>query len=105
MAAHPVATRRVLRAILKAADLCTAAPALVAERLVAGGFASRYDDAFAAISELPCRKWRENYSEDTVRFYSLRLQETGMIRSTPQTIIATGTDLRSLVELKRELKT
>ena len=105
VAAHPVATKRVLRAILKAADLCTAAPALVAERLVAGAFASRYDDAFAAISDLPYRRWREYDSEDAVRFYSLRLQEAGMIRSTPQTIIDSGTDWRSLAELKRELKT
>ena len=79
VAAHPVATKRVLRAILKAADLCTAAPALVAERLVAGEFASHYDDAFAAISELPYRKWRDYDSTDTVRFYALRLQEIGLI--------------------------
>jgi NitT/TauT family transport system substrate-binding protein len=42
--------------------------------------------------------------EDTVRFYALRLQEVGMIKSTPQTIIARGTDWRFLTELKRELK-
>jgi NitT/TauT family transport system substrate-binding protein len=53
VAAHPAATKRVLRAILKAADLCTAAPAMVAARLVAGGFTGRYDDAFASISEVP----------------------------------------------------
>jgi len=34
----------------------------------------------------------------------LRLQEVGMIKSTPQKIIAHGTDLRFLNELKRELK-
>ena len=105
VAAHPVATKRVLRAILKAADLCTAAPALVAERLVAGGFASHYDDAFAAISELPYRKWRDYDSTDSVRFYALRLKEVGLISSTPDRIIAEGTDWRFLNELKRELKT
>ena len=35
----------------------------------------------------------------------LRLQETGMIKSDPQTIIANGTDWRFLDEMKRELKT
>ena len=35
---HPVATKRVLRAILKAADLCATEPARVARRLVDGGF-------------------------------------------------------------------
>ena len=103
--AHPVATKRVLRAILKAADLCTAAPALVAERLVAGGFTSNYADALGAISELPYAKWRDYDSTDTVRFYALRLKEIGLISSTPDTIIAEGTDWRFLNELKRELKT
>jgi len=39
---HPVATKRVLRAILKAADLCANEPALVARRIVDAGFAARY---------------------------------------------------------------
>ncbi len=104
VAANPVATKRVLRAILKAADLCTAAPALVAERLFAGGFTSRYDDALVATSELPYRKWRDYDSTDTVRFYALRLKEIGLISSPPDTIIAQGTDWRFLSELKHELK-
>ena len=40
-----------------------------------------------------------------MRFYALRMQETGMIKSSPQEIIAKGTDFRFLDELKRELKT
>jgi NitT/TauT family transport system substrate-binding protein len=39
-----------------------------------------------------------------MRFYALRLHEAGMIRSTPNKIIAEGTDWRFLNELKRELK-
>jgi NitT/TauT family transport system substrate-binding protein len=39
-----------------------------------------------------------------VRFYALRLQEVGMIKSTPQKLIAQGTDWRFLTELKKELK-
>ena len=39
-----------------------------------------------------------------MRFYALRLHEAGMIRSTPQKIIAQGTDWRFLNELKQELK-
>jgi hypothetical protein len=41
---------------------------------------------------------------DAVRFYSLRLHEAGLIKSSPQKIIAQGTDWRFLNELKRELK-
>ena len=40
----------------------------------------------------------------TLRFYALRLHEAGMIKSTPNKLIAEGTDWRFLNELKRELK-
>jgi NitT/TauT family transport system substrate-binding protein len=39
-----------------------------------------------------------------VRFYALRLREAGLIKSSPQKLIAQGTDWRFLNELKRELK-
>jgi len=94
----------VLRAILKAADWCAADPAQVARRLVNSGFTDRYDYALQMLSELPYDKWREYDAEDTIRFYALRLHEIGMIKSSPQKIIAEGTDWRFLDELKRELK-
>ena len=40
---HPVATKRALRAILTAADLCASDPAPVARQLVDGGFTPRYE--------------------------------------------------------------
>jgi len=49
-------------------------------------------------------KWRDFDPEHTVRFYALRLREAGMIKSTPQKIIARGTDWRFLSDLKKELK-
>jgi NitT/TauT family transport system substrate-binding protein len=101
---HPVATKRVVRAIVKAADLCAAEPARAAQRLVDGRFAPRYDYAFQTLSELPYDKWREYDAEDTIRFYALRLRETGFIKSSPQKIIADGTDWRFLNEIKLELK-
>jgi NitT/TauT family transport system substrate-binding protein len=102
---YPAATKRVLRAILKATDLCVAAPKLVARRMVDGGFTPRYDYALQTMNEVPYRRWREYDPEDTVRFYALRLREAGMLKSSPQKIIAQGTDWRFLNELKRELKT
>ena len=39
-----------------------------------------------------------------MRFHALRLHEIGMIKSTPQKILAQGTDWRFLSELKKELK-
>jgi NitT/TauT family transport system substrate-binding protein len=102
--AHPVATKRVLRAMLKAADLCASEPERAAQRIVSGGFTARYDYALQTLREIPYEKWREYDPEDTVRFYALRLHEAGMIKSSPQKIIADGTDWRFLDEVKRELK-
>ena len=56
------------------------------------------------LREIPYSRWREYDPEDTVRFYALRLNEVKMIKSSPQRIIARGTDWRFLSELKRELK-
>ena len=101
---HPVTTKRVLRAILKAADLCAAEPAGMARQMVERGFTDHYDYAVQALKEVPYYRWREYDAEDTVRFFSLRLHEIGMIRSSPQKIISEGTDWRFLNEIKRELK-
>ena len=68
------------------------------------GLATRDDYALQMMKELPYGKWRDYNPEDTVRFYALRLHEAGMIKSTPQKIIAQGTDWRFLNELKKELK-
>jgi len=101
---HPVATKRVLRAILKAADFCAAEPAAAARQLVDGGFTPQYEYALQAMHDVVYDKWRDYDAEDTVRFYALLLREAGLIKSTPQKIIAEGTDWRFLNELKRELK-
>jgi NitT/TauT family transport system substrate-binding protein len=101
---YPVATRRVLRAIFKATDLCATEPARAAQRLVDGGFTARYDYALQSLSGLPYNKWHEYDAEDSFRYYALRLHEMGFVKSSPQKIIADGTDWRFLNELKRELK-
>ena len=102
---YPVATKRVLRAILKAADLCVTEPAMVARRLVDGGFTASFEYALETLRDVPYDLWRQDYdAEDTVRFYALQLREAGMITSTPQKIIAEHTEWRFLNELKRELK-
>ncbi len=102
--AHPVATKRVLRAILKATDYCVSNPVGAARRMVDGGFTTRYDYALQTLKEVPYNRWREYDPEDTIRFYALRLREAGMIKSNPNKIIADSTDWRFLNELKRELK-
>ena len=105
-AQYPVATKRVLRAILKAADLCVSDPAASGSgRWSIKVSSSSYDYALQTLTDTRYDKWREYDAEDTIRFYALRMQETGMIKSSPQKIIADGTDWRFLNELKRELKT
>jgi NitT/TauT family transport system substrate-binding protein len=56
------------------------------------------------MQEIPYNRWREYDPEGTVRFYALRLHELGLSKSTPQKIIAQGTNWRFLNELKKELK-
>jgi NitT/TauT family transport system substrate-binding protein len=101
---HPVATKRVMRAILKATDFCVSNPAGAARRMVDGGFTDRYDHALQTLKDVPFNRWRDYDPEDTIRFYALRLREAGMIKSTPNRIVAEGTDWRFFNELKREMK-
>jgi NitT/TauT family transport system substrate-binding protein len=99
---HPVATKRALRAILKATDYCAAEPERAARVVANRGYS--YEYALQTMREIRYAKWQEYDAEDTVRFYALRLREAGMIKSTPTKIIAQGTDWRFFNELKRELK-
>jgi NitT/TauT family transport system substrate-binding protein len=99
---HPVATKRALRALLKAVDFCVAAPERAARIVADRGYP--YDYSLQTMREIPYAKWRDYDPEDAVRFYVLRLREAGMIKSTPNRIIAQATDWRFFNELKRELK-
>jgi NitT/TauT family transport system substrate-binding protein len=101
---NPVAAKRALRAMLKAADICAAEPERTAQFLVDRGYATQYDYALQLMKELPYDKWREYDPEDTARFYALRLHEAGMVKSSPETIIQKGTNWRFFNELKQELK-
>src|SRR2546426_79064 len=98
---HPIATKRALRAILKGADLCVLEPERAARALVDGGFTPRYDYALQTMKDVPYNKWRVYDPEDSLRFYALRLREAGMIKSTPQRLIAQGTDWRVLNQAEK----
>ncbi|MEH2527626.1 MULTISPECIES: ABC transporter substrate-binding protein [unclassified Bradyrhizobium] len=100
----PVATKRVLRAIIKAADFCATQPERAARQIVDAGFTPRYDYALQSFKEIQYLNWREFDPDDTIRFYSLRLRESGFIRATPNKILGDGTDWQFFNELKRELK-
>jgi NitT/TauT family transport system substrate-binding protein len=99
---RPIATKRALRAIMKATHFCSAEPERAARMVAERGY--RYEHALQTMKEINYAQWRDYDPEDAVRFYALRLREAGMIKSAPNRIIAQGTDWRFFNELKRELK-
>jgi NitT/TauT family transport system substrate-binding protein len=99
---HPIATKRVMRALLKAVDVCVTAPERAARIVADRGHP--YDYSLQAMREIPYANWRNYDPEDALRFYALRLRDAGMIKSSPNKILADGTDWRFWNELKRELK-
>ena len=101
---HPVATKRAVRAILKAADMCAQEPDRIARQLVDRQFTASYDYARATLREVGYRVWRDLDPEETIRFYALRMREAGFVKSAPQKLISEGTNWRVLNELRAELK-
>jgi NitT/TauT family transport system substrate-binding protein len=101
---YPIATKRAMRAILKAADLCDSDPLKVARFLSDKLYEPRFPIGLEVVKSLPYNRWRESNPEDTIRFHALRLHEVGMIRNSPNKVIEQGMDLRLLNELKRALK-
>ena len=102
---NPVATRRALRALVKAAEICAAEPERTVRTLVERGFFKNAEFAAQALREIPYRRWREFDSADSLRFYALRLHEVGAIKSSPRQLLARGTDWRFIEQLKKEMKT
>jgi NitT/TauT family transport system substrate-binding protein len=105
VAKHPVATKRALRALLKATDLCAAEPERTARSLVERGFVKDYDRAVQVLREVPYKRWREYDAADSLRFHALRMHEAGFIKSNPQKLLAQGTNWKFIEQLKKEMKT
>ena len=101
---HPVATKKVVRAILKASELCATEPERIARLMVDRGYASNYEYMVQLLKEVRYGRWRDYNPEETMRFYALRLHEVGFIKASPQKIIAQSTDWSFINELKKELK-
>ena len=102
---HPVATKRALRAILKATDQCRTEPEGAVRQMADRGFIKLdHAGAVQALNEIPWASWRELDPADSMRFYALWMHEFGQLGATPNRLIAEGTDWRFLNELKRELK-
>jgi len=100
---NPVATKRMLRAFFKAADLCALEPDRIGRILVDQGFVKDYNYTVQTLKEIPWARWRDFDPADSMRFYALRLHETGLLKTSPQKILA-RTDWRFFNELRKELK-
>jgi len=101
---NPIATKRAVRAILKATDLCAREPERAARVIVEKGYEASYEIALEVLTSLSYDRWRTYDLRDSLRFHALRLYEAGMIKATPDKLIAQGVDLRFLNELRSELK-
>jgi NitT/TauT family transport system substrate-binding protein len=101
---YPIATKRAVRAIIKATDLCAREPERAARLLVAKQYEPSYDIALEVLKSLAYDRWRTYDLRDSMRFHALRLHEVGMIKATPDKLIAKGVDLRFLDELKKEMR-
>jgi NitT/TauT family transport system substrate-binding protein len=103
---NPIATKRALRAILRANDIVARNPELGARAVIEQKIwnASEYKPVLRALKDIPYSKWREYNPEDTVRFYALRMRDIGMIETTPSQFIDQHTDWRFINELKKEFK-
>jgi NitT/TauT family transport system substrate-binding protein len=101
---RPVATKQVLRGILKAASVCELGPNRATKLLAANGYVDTEGYARQALQEPPFTKWREYSSADSAHFNALRIHEAGFLNSSPRKTTARGTDWRLFNELKKELK-
>jgi len=102
---YPVATKRALRAVLRATDIVAREPERAARMLVERGLKPAEDEKYLAqaFSDIPYEKWRDYNPEETIRFYALRLRELGLTKYSPQEIITKNTDWSFLLSLKDEL--
>jgi NitT/TauT family transport system substrate-binding protein len=102
---NPVATKKVLRAILQASDICAREPERAAHYVVDKGYTkAKYEYVLEAMQNIPYNRWREYDPEDTVIFYANRLRDAKLIKSNANDVIATGTNWHFLDEIKQEIK-
>jgi NitT/TauT family transport system substrate-binding protein len=103
---NPIATKRALRAILKATDIVSRDPGLATRTLIANNVIkeSEYQHTLPELTHIPYGRWREYNPEDTIRFYALRMRDIGMIKSNPQQFIDQHTDWRFISELKKDFR-
>lgn len=101
---NPVATKRALRAILKANDIVARDPEHALSVLMKKKIWKKAETKYIlqSLSDIPYGKWREYDPEDTIRFFALRMREVGLIKTAPEEFIEQHCDWSLLNELKKE---
>lgn len=103
---YPVAAKRATRAILRAQDLA-AKDTASAMRLAIDKklFPARVtlDVLLEFMKDMPMN-WRDYDPEDTVRYYALRLADAKLLKTSPQQVVADGTDVAYFKQLRKELR-
>jgi NitT/TauT family transport system substrate-binding protein len=102
---NPAATKRALRAIVKGMEICAADPERAARAAAAHKPQARLDDVVQMVKDLRYGNWREFSAEDTARFFALRLRDIGMVKGSPQKLLAQGSDWRFIDQLRKEMRT
>ena len=102
---YPVATKRAIRAILKANDIVARNPEYALRVLQQKKIWKKSDTKYIlrSLKEIPYGKWREYSPEEVLRFYLLRMREVGIIKSSPKEFIAQYTDWSFVNQLKSEM--
>jgi NitT/TauT family transport system substrate-binding protein len=100
---NPIATKRALRAILKANDVVARNPELALRTLVEKKIWKKPQtkSILQSLKDIPYGKWRAYNPEETIRFFALRLRDVGMIKSGPEEFIERHTDWSFLRGLKK----
>ena len=81
-------------------------PEAAVRYLVEHGYTTQRSETLEAVRTIHAAGWPAAYdAEDTLRYCALRLREAGMIRRSPDKIIARGTDWRFLAEVRRDRST
>ena len=101
---YPHATKRVMRALIRAAEICSREPERVARTLLDQRVVERYEYGLQSLLEANFGSWRTHDPADAMRFHGVRLHDVGLIRTSPKELIARGSDWRFLEELKREIR-
>jgi NitT/TauT family transport system substrate-binding protein len=105
--AHPVAAKRMTRAILRATDAAKkdlrGAAKATADKGTYKSTPAVTEQIIYDIIKDESFDWRQYDPDDTVRFFALRLADAKLVKKTPQQILTDGADFAYFRQLRKEL--